>query len=159
MLKIPSVLLILAAAPVLAQGWPGTLAIPVHGNWCGPGQSGNGSTWSAPPTDALDAACLRHDICTARAGYGDCGCDIALMTELRATPWPNPGLQSKARAVYDAIAVSPCRSPGGQAVKMRMGYEDWRRDVASGRAAPLDFLRRWGWLGLDGAAGRLRRGY
>ncbi len=159
MLKILMVLLSLFAAPALAQNWPGALAIPVHGNWCGPGQSGNGGAWNAPPTDALDAACLRHDICTTRAGYGTCGCDIALMTELRATPWPNPGLQSKARAVYDAIAVSPCRRPDGQMTKMRMAYDDWQRDVASGRAAPMDFLRRWGLLGLDGIDGRLRRGY
>ncbi|MGT2489355.1 hypothetical protein ACU4GA_32515 [Methylobacterium oryzae CBMB20] len=42
-----------------------------HGNYCGKGQRGEG----LPPTDALDAACMRHDACYVAAGYRSCGCD------------------------------------------------------------------------------------
>ncbi len=145
---------LLAALPAAAQSWPAIAAVPVHGNWCGPGY-GNG----LPPTDPLDAACMRHDICTARVGSFSCGCDIALMSELRATPWPNPGIRAKARAIYDAIAATPCRGAEGQAVKMSMAFDDWAREVAAGREAPWDFLRRWGLLGLDGLNGRRWRGW
>ena len=36
-----------------------------HGNYCGKGQRGEG----LPPTDALDAACMRHEACYEAAGY------------------------------------------------------------------------------------------
>ena len=96
---------------------------------------------------------MRHDICVARQGRGDCGCDIGFMNDLRMTIWPNAGLQAKARAIYDAMAVVPCASPAGQAAKLEMAGRDWMNDVASGRAAPWDFLNRWRYLGRDATNG------
>ncbi|HGG05740.1 MAG TPA: hypothetical protein ENK28_09805 [Aliiroseovarius sp.] len=138
---IAAFVLSLLATPLMAQ------SIPVHGNWCGIGHSGG--PFAAPPTDPLDAACMRHDICTGQQGRFSCGCDIGFMQELRNTPWPNPGIQAKARAIYDSIAVIPCRNPDGQAVKMDMFMGDWSREVLSGREAPWEVLRRWGLLGQD----------
>ena len=129
-------LALLAAGPANAQ------TIPIHGNWCGIGHSGGNLPYPAPPTDALDAACMRHDICTAARGRFDCGCDIGFMQELRNTPWPNPGLGEKARATYEAIGMLPCSSPDGYALKMSLVAGDWASDVASGRQAPWQILDR-----------------
>ncbi len=144
-------LALLLAAPASAQTLP--LALPVHGNWCGPGYSGGPGwpgAWPAPPTDPLDAACMRHDICKGARGNLDCGCDIGFMRELRSTPWPNPGLAAKARAMHDAIAMTPCASPEGQAVKMSWVAGDWADDVAAGREPPWAILDRLGRLMRDG---------
>ncbi len=131
-----ALLLILLGAPVGAQ------TLPVHGNWCGIGYSGANLPYPAPPTDALDAACMRHDICTAYRGRFDCGCDLAFMGELRTTPWPNPGLGEKARATHEAIAMIPCTSPDGYALKMRLVANDWASDMATGRQPPWQILNR-----------------
>lgn len=130
------------SAPAGAQG----LALPVHGNWCGPNHG------AGPALDLLDAACLRHDICTVQAGRFDCGCDLAFMQELRGQPWPNPLLATKARAVYEAIAMTPCNGPGGQSAKVNMAASDWARDVAAGREAPWAILDRLGALAAEGFA-------
>ncbi len=135
-------LLILLASPALAQ------SIPVHGNYCGIGHSGGPN--ALPPTDQLDAACARHDACVGYQGRFSCGCDIGFMQELRATRWANPGLQVKARAVYDSIGVLPCSDPNGMAFKSEMVMSDWSRGVLSGTEAPWEILRRWGYLGRDG---------
>ncbi len=137
-------LLTLLAGPAAGQ------SIPVHGNWCGPGYSGANAPYPAPPTDALDAACMRHDLCKGARGPFDCGCDIGFMREVRATPWPNPGLASKARALYEAIGLTPCASPQGQAVKMGLVAGDWADGVATGREAPWEILNRLSRLGAYG---------
>lgn len=115
-----------SAAPAAAQ-----VALPVHGNWCGPGHG------AGPALDLLDAACLRHDLCIAVAGAPfDCACDLTLMDELRRGVWPNPVLQQRARGVYEAITLIPCRDPAGQALKMEWAARDWMDAVMSGRELP-----------------------
>ncbi len=147
---LAALLLALLATPLAAQ------SLPVHGNWCGIGHSGGqfGATSPATspllPTDPLDAACMHHDICAGQRGRFDCGCDISFMQELRATPWPNPGFQAKARAIYDSIAMLPCTNPQGQAIKAEMFMNDWLSGVFSGRESPWEMLRRLGYLGHDG---------
>jgi len=53
--------------------------MPIYGNWCGIDYPSRG--WP-PPIDAFDAACMRHDLCTAQPG-SDTPCDIAFVGELR----------------------------------------------------------------------------
>ena len=145
-----ALLILLLASPAAAQ------SIPVHGNWCGPGYSGGyGGGYGpapAPPTDPLDAACMRHDLCKTYRGQFDCGCDLSLMRELRASRWPNPGIAAKARAIYEAIGMTPCSSPDGYALKMALITGDWADDVASGRQAPWEILNRLSRLASDGLA-------
>ena len=139
-----ALLVLLLATPAGAQ------SLPVHGNWCGIGYSGANLPYPAPPTDALDAACMRHDLCTGWQGRFNCGCDLGFMGELRTTPWPNPGLAEKARATYEAIAMIPCTSPDGYALKMRLLSSDWASDVLAGRQAPWQILNRLSRLTYDG---------
>ena len=117
-------------------------SIPIYGNWCGPNHPSTPAL-AGPPVNALDAACMRHDICTANRGRFDCGCDLAFMNELRTTRWQNPNLQSIARGVYDGIAVIPCADPFGTAEKQSLFMQDAMMDVFNGRAAPLDIMDRW----------------
>ncbi|HHC29867.1 MAG TPA: hypothetical protein ENK80_04820 [Rhodobacterales bacterium] len=150
--------LLALAGPAQAQVWPspgpmgtgsdplGGLAIPVHGNWCGPNHG------AGPILDALDDSCFRHDFCVFQRGRGDCGCDLAFMSELRARAWPSPGLAEKARAVYEAIAMTPCRDPAGQREKMSRAAADWAAGVVAGREPPWAILDRLGRLMQDGMA-------
>lgn len=55
--------------------------VPIYGNWCGIDWPAAGAV--PPPVDAFDAACMRHDICTAGPGP-DTPCDIAFVRELHA---------------------------------------------------------------------------
>ncbi len=143
MIRVIAFLLAAASAgPAAAQG----LALPVHGNWCGPFHG------AGPILDALDDACFRHDYCAVQRGPFDCGCDLAFMAELRQRPWPSPALAAKARAVYEAIALAPCRDPAGQREKMSLAAADWAAAVASGQEAPLAILDRLGALLAEGLA-------
>ena len=64
----------LAASPASASPFG---CLPIYGNWCGPGHP---TSTALPPVDAFDAACMRHDLCTA---YGpDTPCDRAFVGEL-----------------------------------------------------------------------------
>lgn len=134
----------LTALPAQAQ----EPAFPLHGNWCGIGHGGG--PWALQPIDPLDAACMRHDICTEQLGRFDCGCDIAFMQELRSQYWPNPEIADKARAIHDAIAMMPCSSPQGMAYKAACLASDLATDMMSGREMPMDILRRWGLVGATG---------
>ena len=133
------VLILVLALPSVAGA---QVSIPVYGNWCGPDYPVN-PAFSAPPIDAVDAACMRHDYCTAVRGRFDCGCDLALMNELRYTPWPNPYIQNDARSISDAIAVIPCSDPFGTAEKQSLFMQDVWNDTLNGNAAPLNVLDRW----------------
>jgi len=130
---------------IAALLWPlGAMAqsVPVYGNWCGLNHPSN-PLLAGPPVNALDAACMRHDICTANRGRFDCGCDLAFMNELRTTRWQNPTLQSIARGVYDGIAVIPCTDPLGIAEKQSLFMQDAMTDVFNGNVAPMDIMHRW----------------
>ncbi|GGD33052.1 hypothetical protein [Sinisalibacter lacisalsi] len=133
---------LLIAPPAVAQG----MAFPVHGNWCGPNHG------AGPALDLLDAACQRHDLCIAQTGLLDCGCDLVFMDELRNRPWPNPVMAAKARAVYEVIAMAPCRDPDGHRYKMSLAAADWARDVSLGIEPPWAILDRLGALFAQGAA-------
>ncbi len=138
-------LLLTVAPPAAAQ-----LALPIHGNWCGPGHG------AGPALDPLDAACLRHDLCIAAAGGPfNCACDLVFMDELRRYPWPNPVLQQRARGVYEAITMIPCGDPGGQATKMEWAARDWFNSVMSGREMPTAMIGRFMRMMGEG----LERGY
>ncbi len=125
--------------PISAMAQAG---LPVYGNWCGPNHPRNPAV-AAAPVDALDAACMRHDYCTAAQGRFDCGCDLTLMNELRTTRWETPYIQSDARGIYDAIALIPCTDPFGTAEKQRLFTQDALTDALNGRPAPLDIMQRW----------------
>jgi len=126
--------------------WPLTAAaqmsVPVYGNWCGPDYPASPGL-AGPPVDALDAACMRHDYCTAARGRFDCGCDLAMMNELRFTRWATPAIQANARGIYDAIAIIPCTDPLGTAQKQSLFVEDALSDILNGNAAPVNIIDRW----------------
>lgn len=80
-------------------------AIPVHGNWCGPGHGGG------RPVDRLDEACMQHDQCYDRKGYLDCGCDQTLVSEIDraiASGRLNGSTAAKALLVRAWFSNSPC---------------------------------------------------
>ncbi|GJE50588.1 hypothetical protein GOFOIKOB_3637 [Methylobacterium tardum] len=81
-----------------------------HGNYCGKGQRGEG----LPPTDALDAACMRHDACYEAAGYHSCACDASLRREASAVADGTGApleVRRRALSVVEATAVMECRAP------------------------------------------------
>ena len=81
-----------------------------HGNYCGKGQRGEG----LPPTDDLDAACMRHDACYDTAGYRSCACDAALKREATVVAdGSRAALEVRRRAlsVVEATAAMDCRAP------------------------------------------------
>jgi len=126
-------------SPLQAQVLP---SIPVYGNWCGPDHP-RSFAFAASPVDPVDAACMRHDYCVAAQGEFDCGCDIALLNELRSTPWPNPFLRDTARGIYDAIALTPCRDPNGMAYKQTQFMKDLYFETVTGQGTPMDVMDRW----------------
>lgn len=140
--------LALAGIAALAAPQPSAaknpLNLAVHGNWCGPGAR------SGPVTDDLDAACHAHDLCARREGWFDCGCDLAFMDRLRRQSWPSEAFYQKARAVYEAIALVPCRGVEGQITKLDWANHDWHGAVASEREAPVDRTLRFFRLLADG---------
>ncbi|WPL15763.1 hypothetical protein Thiowin_00680 [Thiorhodovibrio winogradskyi] len=76
----------------LAGGSESALAfkcMPIYGNWCGIDWPQAGHV--PPPIDPFDAACMRHDLCTA--GFGsDIACDRAFVGELHALALRHGGL-------------------------------------------------------------------
>lgn len=81
-----------------------------HGNYCGAGQRGEG----LPPTDDLDAACMRHDACFDAAGHRSCACNVTLEREAAAVS-ERPGLSRQVReralSVAQAADVMACQAP------------------------------------------------
>jgi len=136
-----AVLISLLALPALSDDqnrWTyRDLAVPIHGNWCGPGYGGG------PALDPVDAVCRRHDRCIRRAGYLDCDCDLALLNDLRHRSWPSEYLYDKARGVYEAIALFPCRDLEGQAEKLEMFANDRIGALLSGREPPFATIGRF----------------
>lgn len=148
--------LVIAAFAGSAQAQTMSMAMPMHGNWCGPGHPSNGFRASLRPIDPLDAACMEHDLCYIRAGAMNCGCDVQLMNRLKATRYPNGHLYTVARAMYDALGMSPCSDPMGMAYKQSCVWRDYAADVASGRSSPLDMPMRWMYLGAQTLSNKSR---
>ncbi len=134
MRAVLALLFTLAATPAAA----GELSWAVYGNWCGPGHG------SGPAIDGLDAACRRHDLCVRRTGIRyNCDCDLAFMDELRRRSWPSEEMYQHARAIYEGIALVPCRDPDGQATKLDWMMNDRLGALASGREPPFSSLGRF----------------
>ncbi len=128
-------------APANAQDMP-NISFPIYGNWCGPDYPSNIYN-AAGPIDQIDAACMRHDFCYAAAGDFNCGCDITFLNELRNGRYPTPYHQNSARAIYDAIALTPCNDPNGMTFKQAMFAIDLLNDSLNGNGTPMDVLERW----------------
>ena len=81
----------------------------IHGNYCG-----IGNRPGTAPTDALDAACMRHDACTPTGGLPSCACDQRFRIEATAVaedPTTPADLKVTAAAAAAAIAVLVCPTP------------------------------------------------
>lgn len=98
--------------PVSAQDLPyidparGTLLI--HGNYCGPGNRS-----PRPPIDALDLACMHHDICSPPGGeIPTCACNDRLHREAEAVSLDArqpQSLRETAGFVADTALALPCQ--------------------------------------------------
>jgi len=138
MARFFTLMLAAVTALVLLTPFEAAAGVRLYGNWCGPG---NGNNY--PPVDPLDAACMRHDMCYAATGSVACECDVGFMRELRAMSYPNPDVKVRARAMSDALAMTPCDSPAGWALKQSMMWSDIAADALSGRATPFEVPARW----------------
>ncbi|KQP42970.1 hypothetical protein ASF49_00830 [Methylobacterium sp. Leaf104] len=80
----------------------------IHGNYCGPGNRS-----PRPPIDALDVACMHHDICSPPRGQiPTCACNDRLHAEAEAVsedPGQPQSLRDTAGFVADTALVLPCR--------------------------------------------------
>ena len=80
----------------------------IHGNYCGVGNRPG-----APPVDALDAACMRHDACTKTDKLPACACDDRLRleaTDIVQDPQTRADIRALAIATASAMAVLVCKS-------------------------------------------------
>lgn len=79
----------------------------IHGNYCG-----IGNRPGAPPVDALDAACMRHDACTHTNDLPSCRCDDRLRAEadeIAHDPASRPEIVALATAMSASMAVLVCK--------------------------------------------------
>lgn len=82
----------------------------VYGNWCGPDHPKDVAA-NPSPIDALDAACMRHDLCYTERGFLSCECDAAFTQELYSEMAKKTytGFElATARATHAHFAASPC---------------------------------------------------
>lgn len=82
----------------------------IHGNYCGPGNRS-----PLAPTDALDAACARHDACTPDGGLPTKACNMRLQREaddVANDPRQSASLRIMAGLVASGAAMMPFASPG-----------------------------------------------
>lgn len=91
---------------VFGTGNPDEKSSPICGNWCGGGHPRDYRT-DPKPTDPLDAACRRHDLCIKGHGMQTCACDQALADEILAGRQPQD-LSSVELAIVTYFAGSPC---------------------------------------------------
>ncbi|MFD1279286.1 hypothetical protein [Methylobacterium goesingense] len=80
----------------------------IHGNYCGPGNRS-----PRPPIDALDVACMHHDMCSPPRGQiATCACNDRLHREAEAVsldPNQPESLRDTAGLVADTATALPCR--------------------------------------------------
>ncbi|EIC23620.1 hypothetical protein [Thiorhodovibrio frisius] len=97
----------------LAGGCESVLAfkcMPIYGNWCGIDwpQAGH----FPPPIDDFDAACMRHDLCTADP-RSDTPCDRAFVGELHALAAMHGGLPRPLQWAESIIRLKAGGFPAG----------------------------------------------
>jgi hypothetical protein len=102
---------ILPAAPDRVEGAASLtpqLSLPIYGNYCGPGHYD--PTFTAPPVDEVDAACMEHDRCYIANGDFACHCDRQLIDSLPAAIVSTPHLGGKVAgaAALAFFSVIPC---------------------------------------------------
>lgn len=81
-----------------------------HGNHCGTGTRGA----ELPPTDELDATCLKHDQCYTNAGRRSCECDRQLRRDaliVSNTARLSRELRARALSVSQAAELMGCEDP------------------------------------------------
>ena len=80
-------------------------ALKVHGNYCGPGQSGPGA-----PVDKLDELCQKHDNCYGERGYFACSCDRELQGDiiLNSAKFKTKEERAAAAAIFAYFSNAPC---------------------------------------------------
>jgi hypothetical protein len=102
---------------ILISGKP----LAVHGNYCGPNHGD--PTYAQQPIDALDAACMNHDMCYDPNFGGliqSCGCDYLFVDELKRNAhaiWElDYKTKGKALGALTLFSFSPCkcRLPSGR---------------------------------------------
>lgn len=79
----------------------------IYGNYCG-----IGNRPGAPPVDALDEACMRHDACTKTGKLPSCACDDRLRVEatlVAKDPRTPPDVQAVALATATAMELLICK--------------------------------------------------
>jgi hypothetical protein len=81
-----------------------------YGKWCGPNHGGDRLN-DPPPVDAVDAVCMRHDLCYISRGMHECSCNSDFQTEMAAA-LATPGLSNHAReygvAAIGVFGALPC---------------------------------------------------
>jgi len=94
---------------VNSQITPQQLGLPIYGRWCGPGHGGRALN-DPPPIDAVDEACMMHDLCYDNRGFFDCGCDRELILNMPGAILRTPTVlgQNAGTAVMNYFMQSPC---------------------------------------------------
>ena len=84
----------------------------LHGNYCGPGNN-------APlaPTDALDAACARHDACTPDGALPSKACNLRLQVDAEQVA-QDPSQPSDLRAMAGLVASGAAMMPFDPAARL-----------------------------------------
>lgn len=92
---------------------------PVYGGWCGSGHpppEDADTELTLPPPDALDAACMKHDLCYRAHGKKPaCSCNEDFVWRAKYLQHRVPDLSGDARAAISAVltwfATAPCWEP------------------------------------------------
>lgn len=106
----------------------------IHGNYCGPGNNA-----PLPPTDALDAACARHDACTPDDGLPSQACNRRLQSEaerIAKDGYVSEDLRMMAGVVASGAAMM-LSAPADRAPAMESASLDAPRHGALRRARPV----------------------
>lgn len=88
-----------------------SVSLPIYGNYCGPGHSGNNFT--LPPIDHLDWGCMQHDKCYKPWSPGqNCECNRQLIyfiqTNRRWMPDSALPIANAIRAYFERVGLIGC---------------------------------------------------
>lgn len=98
-----------------AEAIPDT-ELPLYGKWCGPGYpppERMDTAVTRPPIDALDSACMKHDLCLqAHGNRMACRCNDELMLRVKYLQYHAPDMNDEARSTMFLIrswfTSAPC---------------------------------------------------